>query len=196
MKAVVLSAGQGKRLKSKLPKVLHPMCGRPVLWHVLSTVAGARPNRLIVVVHEHKDQVEEAVRSWGIKPEPVLIDQGEPLGTGHALMVAEDAVGTAADVLVMAGDDPLVATEHVRTLLRVHRRTKAAASILTTEVEEPANYWRVVREGDRVLDIVERPTPELRESKEIATLGSTRGISIGLMSTRRGAAWLPLLSFQ
>ena len=168
--AVVLAAGQGKRLKSKLPKVLHTVCGRPVLWHVLAAAAGAKPDRLIVVVHEHRELVEEAVRSWGFKPEPVLVDQGEPLGTGHALMVAEDAVGEVADVLVMAGDDPLVTADHVRRLLRVHRRTKAAASILTTEVEDPKNYWRVVREGDQVLDVVEKPTGELLESREVATL--------------------------
>src|SRR5207249_6119054 len=81
--AVVLAAGLGKRLKSKLPKVLHPVCGRPVLWHVLRAVAGVRPNRLIVVVGEGREQVEDAVRSWDLKPAPVFVDQGRPLGTGH-----------------------------------------------------------------------------------------------------------------
>jgi bifunctional UDP-N-acetylglucosamine pyrophosphorylase/glucosamine-1-phosphate N-acetyltransferase len=62
--AVVLAAGQGKRIKSKLPKVLHPICGRPVLWHVLRAIARVKPQRLIVVVHEGREEVEEAVRSW------------------------------------------------------------------------------------------------------------------------------------
>ena len=66
--AVVLAAGQGKRMKSKLPKVLHPVCGRPLLWHVLSAAAGARPDRLVVVVHEGAEEVEEAARSWDVKP--------------------------------------------------------------------------------------------------------------------------------
>jgi len=168
--AVVLGAGQGKRLKSKLPKVLHPVCGRPVLWHVLSTASGVRPERLVVVVHEGRDQVEEAAAPWEIRPAPVFVDQGDPLGTGHALMVVEDTVESAADVLVMAGDDPLVTVEHVRRLLRVHRRTKAAASILTTEVDDPAGYWRVVRDGDRVVEVLQKPTAAMRDKREIATL--------------------------
>jgi bifunctional UDP-N-acetylglucosamine pyrophosphorylase/glucosamine-1-phosphate N-acetyltransferase len=146
------------------------VCGRPVLWHVLAAIGGVKPQRLIVVVGREREQVEEAIRGWGIKPDPVFVEQEEPLGTGHAVMVAEDAVGDAGDVLVMAGDDPLVATDHIRRLLRVHRRTKAAASILTTEVEDPKNYWRVRREGERVEDVVEKPTLELRDSREIATL--------------------------
>ena len=67
---VVLAAGLGKRLKSSLPKVLHPVCGRPALWHVLQAARGGRPDRIVVVVHHGADQVAEAVRSWGIKPEP------------------------------------------------------------------------------------------------------------------------------
>ncbi|MGH2576954.1 MAG: NTP transferase domain-containing protein, partial [Actinomycetota bacterium] len=82
--AVLLAAGLGKRLKSKLPKVLHPVCGRPALWHVAKAAQAARPRRLIFVVGHGAEQVEEAVRSWSLSPEPVFVDQGEPLGTGHA----------------------------------------------------------------------------------------------------------------
>ena len=90
---VVLAAGLGKRLKSSLPKVLHPVCGRPALWHVLQAARGARPRRIVVVVHHGADLVREAVASWDVRPQPVLVEQGEPLGTGHAVMAAEEAVG-------------------------------------------------------------------------------------------------------
>src|SRR5438874_1886302 len=144
---VVLAAGLGKRLKSSLPKVLHPVCGRPALWHVLQAAKGARPERIVVVVHHGAEAVTEAVRGWGIRPEPVFVDQETPLGTGHAVMVAEDAVAGVTDVLAMNGDDPLIEAEHVRGLMALHRRSRSAATILTTEVDDPTGYGRVVRRG-------------------------------------------------
>ncbi len=170
--AVLLAAGKGKRLKSRLPKVLYPVCGRPALWHVARAARAARPERIVVVVGGDGDAVEEAVRSWNIEPETIFVRQREPLGTGHAVAAAEDAVGKVADVLVMGGDDPLVEAGHVRALLGVHRRTKAAASILTTDVDEPSGYGRVIREGSRLLGIVEETelSPEQRSIREMSTL--------------------------
>ena len=101
--AVVLAAGRGKRLKSARPKVLHEICGRAILWHALRALRGARPDRIVVVVSDAGGPVEEAVRGWGITPEPVFVEQTERLGTGHAVSTAERAVGGCDDVLVMAG---------------------------------------------------------------------------------------------
>ena len=170
--AVLLAAGKGKRLKSKLPKVLQPVRGRPALWHVARAVLVARPNRLVVVIGQGGDRVEEAVRSWSLDPEPNFVRQAEQLGTGHAVGSAEEAVGRVADVLVLAGDDPLVEGRHVRRLLGVHRRTKAAASILTTEVDSPGGYGRVIRDGARLIGIVEEAdlTPAQRAVREMSTL--------------------------
>ena len=170
--AVVLAAGEGKRLKSASQKVLHPICGRPALWYVLQNVKAARPSRIVVVVHHDGDAVREAVRSWGIRPEPVFVEQGKPFGTGHAVMVAEDAVGRAREVLVVGGDYDPATPEHVRELLRVHRRTKSAATILTTEVAEPGGYARIVRDGTALVQIVEGSDapPALRRVKEISLL--------------------------
>jgi len=170
--AVLLAAGKGKRLKSKLPKVLQPVRGRPALWHVATAALAARPDRLIVVVGQGADQVEEAVRSWGLAPEPAFVRQSQALGTGHAVSAAEQAAGRVAEVLVMAGDDPLVEGRHVRRLLGVHRRTKAAASILTTEVDRPGGYGRVIRAGTRLVGIVEDAelTPAQRDIREMSTL--------------------------
>jgi bifunctional UDP-N-acetylglucosamine pyrophosphorylase / glucosamine-1-phosphate N-acetyltransferase len=170
--AVLLAAGEGKRLKSKLPKVLYPVAGRPSLWHVARAAAAARPTRLVVVVGRGREQVEDAVRSWDLSPSPAFAFQDPPLGTGHAVSVAEEAVGRVSDVLVMAGDDPLVEASHVRKLLAVHRRTRAAASILTTEVAAPGGYGRVVRQGGRLVGIVEETdlSPSQRTIREMSTL--------------------------
>src|SRR5215212_5392395 len=94
--AVILAAGKGKRLRSSTPKVLHPVCGRPALWWAVRNVLVAKPQRVVIVVHHGADAVRDAVASWGIRPEPVFVEQGEPLGTGHAVLQAESAVGRVA----------------------------------------------------------------------------------------------------
>jgi bifunctional UDP-N-acetylglucosamine pyrophosphorylase / glucosamine-1-phosphate N-acetyltransferase len=145
--AVVLAAGLGKRLKSSRPKVLHDVAGRPVLWHVLRAAVATKPAKLIVVVHNARREVEEAVRSWDLSPRPVFVDQGEPLGTGHAVLVAERAVGRLDDVLVLPGDEPLVTGDQLRALLAIHRRRDVAAVVQTTEPEDARGFARVIRDG-------------------------------------------------
>ncbi|HEX6130376.1 MAG TPA: NTP transferase domain-containing protein, partial [Actinomycetota bacterium] len=152
--AVVLAAGKGERLRSATPKVLHPICGRPALWHVLQVAKAARPSRIAIVVGHGADDVRDAVRSWNLKPAPVFVEQDEQLGTGHAVLLAERAVGKVDDVLVLGGDYDPVTAEDVRTLVRTHRRSRAAATISTTEIERPRGYGHVVREGDRLVRIV------------------------------------------
>ncbi|HEX9376052.1 MAG TPA: bifunctional UDP-N-acetylglucosamine diphosphorylase/glucosamine-1-phosphate N-acetyltransferase GlmU [Actinomycetota bacterium] len=145
--AVVMAAGLGKRLKSRRPKVLHEIAGRPVLWHVLRAAVAAKPKRLVVVVHHGREEVEEAVRSWSLRPEPVFVDQGEPLGTGHAVLAAERAIGDAADVLVLPGDEPLVTGEQVRQMLSIHRRRDVAAVVQTTIPVDARGFARVIRDA-------------------------------------------------
>jgi bifunctional UDP-N-acetylglucosamine pyrophosphorylase/glucosamine-1-phosphate N-acetyltransferase len=169
--AVVLAAGKGKRLASSTPKVLHPVCGRPVLWHTLQVVRAARPDRIVVVVGHGADDVRSAVGSWGLKPEPEFVEQAEQLGTGHAVRLAEKAVGGADTVLVANGDfDPITAAD-LKRLLASHRRTGAAVTIGSTILDPPGRYGRVVREGARVTDVVEGTDapPEVLRINEVAT---------------------------
>ena len=153
---MVLAAGKGKRMKSSTPKVLQPICGRPALWHVLQAVMGARPDRLVVVVGHGGADVRAAVRSWDLRPEPVFVTQKEQLGTGHAVRVARRAIGDADDVLVLGGDYDPITDGHVRELLKAHRRSRAAATLLSAEIDDPGGYGRVVREGERLVKIVEQ----------------------------------------
>ena len=87
--AVILAAGKGKRLKSARPKVLHAVCGKPALWHVMQTALAAHPDRIVIVVAQDADDVRAAVKSWKITPRPVFVEQAKQLGTGHAVLAAK-----------------------------------------------------------------------------------------------------------
>ena len=165
-----MAAGKGKRLKSRLPKVLHPLCGRPVLWHVLQAARGTRAQRIVVVVNHGRGQVEEAVASWGLRFPVDFVDQGQPLGTAHAVQVTEDAVAGAEDVLVVNGDEPLVTADGLRRLVGTHRRRRAAATLQSTFVDDPRRFGHVVREEDEFVRIVEGAdaTPAERAIEEVS----------------------------
>jgi bifunctional UDP-N-acetylglucosamine pyrophosphorylase / glucosamine-1-phosphate N-acetyltransferase len=170
--AVILAAGKGKRLGSATPKVLHPVVGRPALWHVLRAAAATGPDRIVIVVGHGGDEVRAAVADWAIAPAPVFVEQREQLGTGHATLVAERAVGRVDEVVVLAGDDPLVEGSHVRRVLALQHRTRATASFLTTVVDDPGGYARVVREGTRLVRLVEHSdvTPDEAAIREIGVV--------------------------
>ena len=169
--AVILAAGRGKRLKSSTPKVLHPICGKPALWHVLNAARAARPTKIVVVIGQGGDAVRDAVKSWNITPAPVFVVQTEQLGTGHAVLAAEKAVGTSDEVLIANGDFDPVRPEDVRSLVSLHRRRKATASLISTVLNEPGGYGRIVREGGRVTDVVEGidASAEIRRIHEVGT---------------------------
>jgi bifunctional UDP-N-acetylglucosamine pyrophosphorylase/glucosamine-1-phosphate N-acetyltransferase len=177
---VVLAAGKGKRLKSATPKVLHPLCGKPTLWHVLQAGLAAKPSKVVIVVGHGSDDVRAAVRSWGITPAPVFVEQGEQLGTGHAVLVARAKVGRVDDVLVMGGDFDPVTGADVKALVTAHRRSRAAATIASTELDDPGGYGRVVRDDGRLIEIVE-------DVDASPTLRAIREVSIMLFAFRRDA---------
>lgn len=169
--AVVMAAGRGKRLRTRLPKVLHAVCGRPVLWHVLRAAAATRPDPVVVVIGHGGDEVEEAVRSWNLRLPIKFVRQDPPLGTGHAVMVAEREVGRTDDVLILPGDNPLITGDMLRGLFRLHRRRGPAVTVLSTEVADPKGYWRLIRDGSRLDKVVEESlaSPEELASREVAT---------------------------
>jgi bifunctional UDP-N-acetylglucosamine pyrophosphorylase/glucosamine-1-phosphate N-acetyltransferase len=134
-------------------------------------VRAAKPQRIVVVVGHGADDVREAVRSWSIEPAPVFVEQAEQLGTGHAVQLAEEAVGKAADVLVANGDFDPITSPDLRKLLASHRRSGAAVTLGSTILDTPGGYGRVVREGRRVVDVIEgRDAPAaVRKILEVAT---------------------------
>ncbi|HYJ60740.1 MAG TPA: bifunctional UDP-N-acetylglucosamine diphosphorylase/glucosamine-1-phosphate N-acetyltransferase GlmU, partial [Actinomycetota bacterium] len=176
--AVVLAAGKGERLKSATPKVLHPICGRPALWHVLQLAAAAKPATIAVVVGHGAAEVRAAVRSWDITPAPIFVTQRDQLGTGHAVLAAKRAVGDADDVLILTGDFDPVTSQGVRAVVAAHRRSNAVATVASTVLDEPGGYGRVVRDGGRLVEVVEDAdaTPQIRRIDEV---------SLVLMAVRR-----------
>ncbi|NEV61399.1 bifunctional UDP-N-acetylglucosamine diphosphorylase/glucosamine-1-phosphate N-acetyltransferase GlmU [Thiorhodococcus minor] len=163
---VILAAGLGKRMRSSLPKVLHPLAGRPLLGHVLDAAQRLEPAR-IVVVHGHGgDRVKAAFADQDC----IWIEQSEQRGTGHAVIQALPAVEGLDQVLVLYGDVPLIAAETLRDLVALGAETPLG--LLTAELEDPTGYGRIVRDRDRrVTRIVEEKdaTPEERRIDEINT---------------------------
>ncbi|WP_209853009.1 bifunctional UDP-N-acetylglucosamine diphosphorylase/glucosamine-1-phosphate N-acetyltransferase GlmU [Paenibacillus sediminis] len=166
--AIVLAAGQGKRMKSKLYKVLHSVCGKPMVGHVLDTVKNANCERNIVVVGHGA----AAVKSYlGESAEYVL--QEQQLGTGHAVKQAKSLIGNEeGTTVVICGDTPLVTSETLEALIQLHESKGAAATILTATLDNPKGYGRVIRDEDgSVLRIVEQKdcTPDEDAVQEINT---------------------------
>src|SRR4051794_9415068 len=151
--AIILAAGKSTRMKTRRPKVLHEVCGKPMLDFILQACFGAGCDRLVIVVGHGKDEVIEHFRhdrriSW--------VEQAEQLGTGHAAKVAASKLeGHHGNVFVLAGDGPLIRAEVLQTLLHAHRDERAAASMATAVLDNPTGYGRILRDADgNFLDIV------------------------------------------
>ena len=162
--AVILAAGEGKRMRSRQPKVLHPLCGRPLIGYPLR-LARALADRIVLVVGPNSDAVREVAG-----PDVRAVEQSERLGTGHAVLQAKPECGDDA-IVVLAADMPLLERETMETLVERHRSTGAAATILTAVVAHPKGYGRILRQGGRVTGIVEDrdATDDQKKINEINT---------------------------
>jgi bifunctional UDP-N-acetylglucosamine pyrophosphorylase/glucosamine-1-phosphate N-acetyltransferase len=163
----IMAAGKGTRLKSKRPKVLHQIGGKPLLAHVIAAAQQvAEPQDIYVIIGHEADRVRSAVASSGVN----FIVQKEQRGTGHAMMAARDALAKYASVLVLSGDVPLIRPETIRRLRDFHRKRAAAMTVLTALPPDPTGYGRVIRsQGDDVAAIVEQKalTKVQQASREI-----------------------------
>lgn len=166
--AVVLAAGKGTRMKSKLPKVLHRLCGSPMLTCVLDAVAAAGVAETVVVAGYGADLVAREVAG---RARVAL--QAEQLGTAHALMQAGPLFKDfAGDLLVLCGDTPLIEAATLSRLAEQHRAAGAAATVLTARMDDPTGYGRVIRDSrGNVAKIVEQKdaSPEERQVNEVNT---------------------------
>jgi bifunctional UDP-N-acetylglucosamine pyrophosphorylase / glucosamine-1-phosphate N-acetyltransferase len=166
--AVILAAGQGTRMKSKLYKVLHPVCGMPMVEHVINNVSQLGVEKIVTIVGHGAEKVQEQL---GEKSEYAL--QAEQLGTAHAVQQAASLIeGKPGTTLVVCGDTPLIRPETMQALLDHHAATKAKATILTAIAENPSGYGRILRnEAGSVERIVEQKdaSPEEQLVTEINT---------------------------
>jgi len=165
----IMAAGKGIRLKSKHPKVLHQVGGRPLLAHVIAAAQQAVPVKDIYVIVGHEaDKVRESVQQTGVQ----FVVQEPQRGTGHALMCAAPALKKYDQVIVLSGDAPLITTDTITRLRDFHQQKKAAMTILSAELETPTGYGRLIRESGRngdVKAVVEEKsaTPAQRKIREI-----------------------------
>ncbi|WP_416909020.1 MAG: bifunctional UDP-N-acetylglucosamine diphosphorylase/glucosamine-1-phosphate N-acetyltransferase GlmU [Polymorphobacter sp.] len=176
--AIILAAGQGKRMQSALHKTLHPIAHKPMLLHILDSLAPLSPVHQIVVVGAGRSQVEAALKGRPVR----LAHQAEQLGTGHAARQAEAALqGFQGTVLILAGDVPLITTETLQKLAAALTPDTAAA-VLGFRPSDPAHYGRILTTSDRITKMVEYKdaTPEER---------ATPLCNSGLMAVRAADLW-------
>lgn len=161
---VILAAGQGTRMKSSLPKVLHRIGGQPLIGHVLDTAYALSPDSVLLVVRHERDLVAGAVLD--VAPDVIVVDQDEVPGTGRAVEVALAQVPDfEGDVLVLSGDVPLLDGDTLARLVSAHRDSGAAATVLSAQVDDATGYGRVIRDaaGD-VQRIVEQKDATAEEA--------------------------------
>ena len=165
-----MAAGKGTRLKSKHPKVLHEIGGKPILAHVIATAEKVVPAQDVFVIIGHEaERVREAVASTGVN----FVVQAEQRGTGHALMAAREALSGYDQVIVLSGDAPLITAETIRKLSDFHTDQKATMTLLSADLDNPYGYGRVIRKGAggraEVQAIAEEKsaTPQQKKIREI-----------------------------
>jgi bifunctional UDP-N-acetylglucosamine pyrophosphorylase/glucosamine-1-phosphate N-acetyltransferase len=161
--AVILAAGKGTRMKSKRPKVLHSIAGKPMVSHVLAAVGEAVKREHVYIVTGYEAELVEAELGGAY----TYVRQEKQLGTGHAVMAAKAHLsGRQGETLVLAGDTPLISGTTLNNLLAVHRQMQAAVTVLTAVVDDPAGYGRIIRnEQGLIKKIVEHKDAALDELK-------------------------------
>ncbi|MFM8620638.1 MAG: bifunctional UDP-N-acetylglucosamine diphosphorylase/glucosamine-1-phosphate N-acetyltransferase GlmU [Candidatus Nanopelagicaceae bacterium] len=147
--AIVLAAGEGTRMKSQTPKVLHVISGRSLLGHVLNALESVEPANIRVVVGAGREQVEAHLSE--IAPDAIAIFQAERNGTGHAVQIALDGVNEQGNVLILAGDTPILSGQTLKDFLTAHMEGGYTASVLTAGHPDPTGYGRIIRDDENLL---------------------------------------------
>ena len=163
--ALILAAGLGKRMKSKIPKVLHPIAGRPMIDYAIRTAVAVTGTKPFVVVGHEADVVQQALGDT-----VYYVRQPEQLGTGHAVLVAREALRQADTVLVLYGDTPFVKPETLERLLAAHSAARAKVSPLTVLSDNSMGFGRIIRDASgAITGIVEEAvaTPEQLRIREL-----------------------------
>ncbi|HWQ29341.1 MAG TPA: bifunctional UDP-N-acetylglucosamine diphosphorylase/glucosamine-1-phosphate N-acetyltransferase GlmU, partial [Negativicutes bacterium] len=145
--SIILAAGEGKRMYSKVPKVLHKVCGTPMVEHVINCARSLGDKEPVVVIGHGADQVSKAIS--GVK----FIMQEKQLGTGHAVMQAEKYISDG-DILILYGDTPLLRPEVLMDMHETHRREGYSATILTSDFQDPTGYGRIIRNEAGLVDAI------------------------------------------
>ena len=167
LSVIILAAGKGTRMKSDKAKVLHEVFYSPMVHHVLAATIPLEPIQTVIIVGHQKRAVEKALQSFAV----TFVVQEEQLGTGHAVLIAEKHIIAAADtVMILCGDTPLIRSEILKEMYSCHQKRHAAITLMTTVLDNPTNYGRIVRDSNnKIQGIIEQKdaTPEQRQIREI-----------------------------
>lgn len=164
--ALILAAGQGTRMKSDTPKVLHKVCGKTMLGHVIEAVDSVGADKKIVIVGHGADIVKAEMSEQALS----FVHQTKQLGTGHAVITAEEEIPEEGLVLVMCADTPLITGASLKEFTEYHIKEKNSVSVLTAEIDNPFGYGRIVKDSQgQLLKIVEEKdaTEDIKKIKEI-----------------------------
>lgn len=163
--AIILAAGEGKRMHSKIPKVLHKVCGIPMVEHVVKCARELGDAEPVVVIGHGAEQVKQAIS--GVK----FVTQERQLGTGHAVMQAEKYI-TDGDILILYGDTPLLKPETLKDMHETHKREGYSATILTADFQDPTGYGRIVRNKENLVDAIVEEKDADSDTKQIKEINS------------------------
>jgi bifunctional UDP-N-acetylglucosamine pyrophosphorylase/glucosamine-1-phosphate N-acetyltransferase len=166
---VILAAGKGVRMRSALPKVLHRAGGLPLVEHVVRALRPLKPGKIVAVIGHEAAQVEAVLKPLGVR----TVLQQPQLGTGHAMLIARRAIGSARFAVVLAGDAPLIRTETLEALIRTHRQSGSAATILSALVPNPAGYGRILRRQDNTVDAIVEDSALTDDQRAINEINSS-----------------------
>jgi bifunctional UDP-N-acetylglucosamine pyrophosphorylase/glucosamine-1-phosphate N-acetyltransferase len=164
--AVILAAGKGTRMKSGKAKVLHELFFKPMLHHVLDSVAGSGIEQVAVIVGHQRQRVLDSLAAYSF----TSVTQEEQLGTGHAVLCAESACSSVGQVMILCGDTPLIRPETLEAMVTAHEQSGSVLTLMTTMLDDPFGYGRVISDADNhILEIVEQKdaSAEQQEIKEI-----------------------------
>lgn len=167
LKAIILAAGAGTRMKSKYPKVLHKVCGSPMLQHVIDAAVSSNVEECVVVVGHGAEQVK-SILPEGVK----AVHQEKQLGTGHAVMMADEYIQDEGLVLVLYGDGPLITSKTLDALMDYHGKENCGATVLTTDLENPHGYGRIIRDQKGQLEKIVEEKDATGEQKAVKEINS------------------------
>lgn len=170
--SIILAAGEGTRMKSKTPKVLHKICGKPILEYVIKASKGANIEKNYVIVGHGGEEVKEQFKDSNVVFKTQPIGEEYPYGTGYAVMQAMDHIEDNSNVVILYGDTPLITDKTIKTLIDYHNEKDYDGTVLTAYLEDPTGYGRIVRDEDgQMLKIAEQKDATVEELniKEINT---------------------------
>ncbi len=186
LSTIILAAGKGKRMKSDLPKVLHPLHGRAMIHYVIDLAQQIHSERIVLVVGHKKELVVQEVQGRGVD----FVEQREQLGTGHAVLQARPLFENYdGAVLVLNGDVPLLSVATIENLFQMHRKEQPVVSMLTAIMDDPTGYGRIIRDanGYVIRNVEEKDaSPEIKLIKEV-------NVGIYIFDAKRLFETLPLV---